>query len=90
MILSMNCSRAAVHSVALRSEFGGEDFTQIYVMTVVLKILEEIMHASPCEAFGYFDLARKETHGHAFASPETEGMVTNVSREPDIDGTIGE
>ncbi len=90
MVLSTNCSRAAVHSAALRSEFGGEDLTKIYVLTVELKILEEIMDASPCEAFSYFDFARKETHGHAFASPETEGMVANISREPDIDRTIGE
>lgn len=90
MALSTNCSRAAVHSAALRSEFGGEDFTQIYVATVELKILEKIMHASPCEAFGYFDFARKEAHGHTFASPETEGVVANVSWEPDIDGTISE
>lgn len=68
-------------------EFGREDRTQIYAPTFVLKVLEEVMYASPCESFGYFDFARKETHGHAFISPVTEG-VANASREPDLEGAI--
>ncbi|MFZ1719766.1 MAG: hypothetical protein WAU28_00265 [Candidatus Moraniibacteriota bacterium] len=74
--------------MAFCSKFGGEDLTEIYFLTVVLKILEEIMYASPCETFGYFDLARKETHGHAFASPETEDMIADVFWKPDFNGAI--